>query len=130
MNLFFTKGLCLCPRNPQDGVLLTGAEKKFQLSDFLNTDFSSSNTAISGFTIIQIDEPVHVSALQELIVGFGKSPLSSTCSFDFFELLVDVETMVMVTQLVENVDVRVYPGATHLTEDMHILTCDPFHCDH
>jgi len=80
--------------------------------------------------IIQIDKPVHVSALQELIVSFGKLLLSSTCSFDFFELLVDVETMVMVAQLVENIDVGAYPGATHLTEDMRILTCDPFHCDH
>jgi len=33
----------------------------------------------------------------------------------------DVETMVMVAQLVENVDVGVYTGATYLTEDPHIL---------
>ena len=94
---------------------------KFQPSDFLSAGFSSSDIAISEISVIQVDESVHVSAIQELIVGFGETPLS-TCTFDFSSVLVDVTTMVTVAQLVENVGVGAYLGAAHLVEDPRVLT--------
>jgi len=94
---------------------------KFQPSDFLSAGFISSDIAITEITVIQIDESVHVSAIEELIVSFGQTPLS-TCTFDFSSALTDVSTMLTIAQVVENVGVGAYLGAAHLVDDPRVLT--------
>jgi len=94
---------------------------KFQPSDFLSAGFVSSDVAITEITVIQIDESVHVSAIQELIISFGQTPLS-TCTYDFSSALTDVETMLTIAQVVENVGVGAYLGAAHLVADPRVLT--------
>jgi len=96
------------------------ALKKFQPSDYISAGFESSDIVIEEITIIQGDEFVHVTAIQDIIVGFGQTPIQ--CQFDFSSVLTDVSTMVSFAQLVENVGVGAYLGAAHLIQEPRVLT--------
>ncbi|KAI9507175.1 ferritin-like domain-containing protein [Russula earlei] len=97
------------------------ALSKFQASDFISAGFSSANIAIEELTVISTDESSHVSAIEEILIAFGETPLTS-CQFDFSSVLTDVSTMATVARVVENVGVGAYLGAAHLIQDPRVLT--------
>jgi Ferritin-like domain len=96
------------------------ALKKFQPSDYANAGFQSSDIIIEQITIIQEDEFVHVTAIEDIIVNLGMTPMQ--CQYDFSSVLTDVTTMVSFAQLVENVGVGAYLGAAHLIQEPRVLT--------
>jgi hypothetical protein len=58
--------------------------------------------------------------LQEILVNLGETPMQ--CQYDFSSVLTDVKTMVTFAQVVENVGVGAYLGASHLVQDPRVLT--------
>jgi hypothetical protein len=92
----------------------------FQPSDYSNAGFMSSEIVIEEITIIESDESVHVTAIEEIITSVGQMPMQ--CQFDFSSVLTDVSTMVNFAQVVENVGVGAYLGAAHLVQDPRVLT--------
>jgi hypothetical protein len=96
------------------------ALKKFQPSDYSSAGYQSSEIIIEQITIIQQDEFVHVTVIEDILVQFGQTPMQ--CQFDFSSVLKDVSTMASFAQLVENVGVGAYLGAAHLIGDPRVLT--------
>jgi hypothetical protein len=96
---------------------------QFQPSDYASAGFtgSSSQVVVEEITIIESDESEHVTIIEEIIVSFGETPLSS-CQFDFSSVLVDVSTMMSFARVVENVGVGAYLGAAHLVNDPRVLS--------
>jgi hypothetical protein len=94
---------------------------KFQESDFTAAGFPSAQLAIQQFMSIQSDEATHSRLLEGAIMALGSTPVAN-CTFNFSEVLTDVNTMVNVARIVENIGVAAYLGAAHFITNPGILT--------
>jgi len=97
------------------------ALSKFQESDFTAAGFPSAQLAIEQFVSIQSDEATHSIVLEEAIRALGSTPVNN-CTFDFSQVLTDVNTMATVARIVENVGVTAYLGAANLLSNPVLLT--------
>jgi hypothetical protein len=60
--------------------------------------------------------------LESQIAAFGKTPISSSCKFDFTSLLTDLPKTLSAARVVENLGVAAYVGAAHILDDPDLLS--------